>query len=136
LASLVEETSRLYPQDSVVANYQHLLQSVRQQLAAAEASAHNTPSPENWLQLSLLYYQAGRYKDCIAAAKEALKLEPDDAEAYNNIAAGHQAQGQWDEAIRASEQALKINPNLQIARNNLAYAEQQKQLAQAETSRR
>ena len=78
------------------------------------------------MQLSLLYYQAARYQDCIAAAQQALKRKDDYAEAWNNIAAGYQAMKQWDEAIHASEQALKINPNLQIARNNLAYAMQQK----------
>lgn len=131
LAPLVEETARLYPQDPTAASYHQVLDSFQQQIATAEAATHSSPSPLNWLQLSLLYHQAGRYRDCIHAAELALKLKPDYAEAYNNIAAGYQSLGDWDGAIRASQQALKINPNLQIARNNLAYSTQQKRLAQA-----
>jgi len=35
--------------------------------------------------LSLYRYQAGKYGDSIAAAKTALRLKPEDAEAWTNI---------------------------------------------------
>ena len=59
-------------------------------------------------------------------AEEALKLRPDYAEAYNNIAAGHNAIGEWDEGIAAAERALQIKPDFAVARANLAYARAQK----------
>ena len=131
LAPLVERTAQLYPQDTDTLTYVRMVQTFYQQLANAEAAARNSPTPQNWVQLSLFYHQAGRYRDCIDAANQALQLKPDYAEAYNNIAAGYQSLGRWDDAIRASQQALRLNPNLQIAGNNLAYATQQKQRAQS-----
>ena len=86
------------------------------------------PSPEGFLNLSLLYDQAGRHRECIAAASEALKLRPGYAEAYNNIAAGYEALGRWDEAIQAAQQAIKLKPGFQLARNNLQYSLDQKRL--------
>jgi tetratricopeptide (TPR) repeat protein len=134
LAPLVEQTAKLYPDDPGTLTYAKLMQGFQQRVAAAESMARTSPTPQNWLQLSLLYYQAGRYRDCIVAATEALKLKPDYAEAYNNVAAGYQSLGQWDDAIRAAQQALKLNPNLQLARNNLAYSMAKKESAQATQS--
>jgi tetratricopeptide (TPR) repeat protein len=87
------------------------------------------PTPENYLNLSLQEYQNHDYAACIQAAREALKLKPDYAEAYNNIAAAYQALGMWDEAIQAAVQALKIKPDFQLARNNLQYSLEQKRQA-------
>jgi tetratricopeptide (TPR) repeat protein len=86
------------------------------------------PSPEDYLARSLGYHQAGRYQECIRAAEEALRLRPDYAEAYNNIAASYQSMARLDEAIAAAEQAVRLKPDFQLARNNLQYAREQKSL--------
>jgi len=96
----------------------------QQELARAITDQHGTP--ERFLVLSLAAYQAHRFRECIALAEEALKLRPDYAEAYNNIAAGHNAIGEWDEAVAAAERALQIKPDFALARGNLAYARAQK----------
>jgi tetratricopeptide (TPR) repeat protein len=129
LTPLVEQTAKLYPDDPGTFAYVKIVQDFQQQLSAAESLTRSSPTPKNWLQLSLLYHRAGRYRDCINAASEALKLKPNYAEAYNNIAAAYQSLGQWDDAIRASQQALKLNPNLQLAKNNLTYSKGQKERA-------
>jgi hypothetical protein len=54
-------------------------------------------------------------------------MRPLYAEAWNNVAAAHNALREWDQGIAAGEEALKINPSLQIARNNVNFARQQKQ---------
>ncbi len=93
----------------------------------AQVRARQAPaSPEQHLADSLAYYQLGSFVDCIRAAQEALRLRPDYAEAYNNVAAGYQSMGRWDEAIAAAEHALRLKPDLQIARNNLQYARARK----------
>lgn len=97
-------------------------------LAAAATLAQQQPTAENYLNLSLLYHRAGRYQDCIAAARKALLLKPDYPEAYNNIAAAYQSMGDWDKAIAAAQQALRIRPDFVLARNNLAYSQAQKKL--------
>jgi tetratricopeptide (TPR) repeat protein len=85
----------------------------------AEQNAKSKPTPENYLSLSLTYYQNKDYEKCIEAANEALKLKSDFVEAYNNICSAENILGNYDEAIKAGQQALKINPNYQLAKNNL-----------------
>jgi glycosyltransferase involved in cell wall biosynthesis/predicted TPR repeat methyltransferase len=87
-----------------------------------EKKAANNRTPENFIDLSVNYYHAKRFRDCIAAAVEVLKLKPDYADAYNNIAAAHLALGEFDLAVAAADEALRITPNLQLAINNRAAA--------------
>ena len=61
----------------------------------------------------------------IDAARQALKLNPNYAEAYNNIAAAENALGHYSEGIRAAHEALRRKPDFALARNNLAWAESQ-----------
>ena len=64
--------------------------------------------------------------ESVGAAKKALELRPDYAEAYNNIAAGYNAQHMWDEGIRASSEAVRLRPDWDLARNNLLHAQRSK----------
>jgi tetratricopeptide (TPR) repeat protein len=98
-------------------------------VATAEEQARRVPTPENYLNLSLQYYQKQRYQDSIAAAREALKLKPDYAEADNNIAAAFNGLGMWDDAISAGKEALRIKPDFQLAKNNLETSLSQKKKA-------
>lgn len=83
-------------------------------------------TPEAYLNLSLAYHRAGKYQECIDAAREALKLRPDYAEAYNNIAAAFEELQMWDQAIESARTAVRIRPDFQLALNNLAWAESQR----------
>lgn len=98
-------------------------------VAAETARAH--PTPEAYLQLSLLYHQAGKYRECIEAAGQALRLKPDYAEAYNNMAAAYEGMSMWDAAITAAQQALRLKPDFPLARNNLAWSLDQKKKAES-----
>lgn len=80
------------------------------------------PTPDNFLNLSLKYHEAGRYTDSINACYKALKLKPNYDLAYNNICAAYNELGKWDKAIEACEKGLKINPANQLIKNNLAHA--------------
>jgi protein O-mannosyl-transferase len=77
---------------------------------------------DEYIARSLAEFQAGKYAECIASAREALKIRPDYAEAWNNIGAAYNQLGQWDRGIEAEREALRLNPGLAIARNNLAWA--------------
>ncbi len=122
LRDVASETLRRTPGDDVataaLANADRELAG----LEAVKASVRAEPSPEGWLDLSLRLYNLGDFKGSIDAAREALALRPEYAEAYNNIAAAHNAQGQWSEGIAAAQRALAIRPDLVLARNNLAWA--------------
>ena len=84
------------------------------------------PTPENYLNLSLQYYNKGDFKKCIDAAKEALKLRPDYDLAFNNICAAYNRLGDFEKAIEIGEKGLKINPNNQLLRGNLSESYQKK----------
>jgi tetratricopeptide (TPR) repeat protein len=79
-------------------------------------------SPEYYLNISLIYYRQGNYRQCIAAAEEALKLRPDYAEAYNNIGAAYNMMQMWDKGAAACRQALELKPDFTLAKNNLNWA--------------
>lgn len=76
------------------------------------------PTDENFLYLSLIYHQEGMYKKSIEACKKALELQPDYAEAYNNICSAYNQLGEWVKALQACDSSLMINPEYQLAKNN------------------
>jgi tetratricopeptide (TPR) repeat protein len=92
----------------------------------AEAKVKADATADNYVTLSLAYYRAGRYTDTINAAKEAIKLKPDDAVAWNNEAAGYLGLEKWDDAIASSLKALEYKSDFQLAKNNLAFSQAQK----------
>ena len=87
-----------------------------------EQQAKENPTPENYLNLSLIYYKEQQYQECVDAAKLALKLRPQFAEAYNNICSAYTVMGNYKEAIMAANEALRIKPDFVLAKNNLADA--------------
>ena len=97
------------------------------QVQVAEKAAKEKPSVDNYISLSLIYYQKQQYEKCIEASYEAIKIKPDCIEAYNNICSAQNLLGNYDEAIKAGEAALKIDPNYQLAKNNLADAVSRKE---------
>jgi tetratricopeptide (TPR) repeat protein len=116
------ETLKLFRDDRTSLEYLAKERAFQEQVSRTEDLAKRIGSPEGYLSLSLIYHRAGRYRDSIAAAREALRLRPLYAEAFNNVAAGYEGLGQWEEAIQAAEQALRIQPDNELARNNLIYA--------------
>ncbi len=84
------------------------------------------PTAEKYLFLSLDYYSEGKYGQCINAAKEALRLKPDYAEAYNNIGCAYNALDQFEKANEALKMALAAAPGYQLAKNNLRLSEMHK----------
>jgi len=89
--------------------------------AAIEAVA-GEKTPENYLTLSLRYYEAKKFDKCIEAAQESIKLKSDFAPAYNNICAAYNERKMWDKGIEACEKGLSINPDNQLMKNNLEWA--------------
>ncbi len=74
------------------------------------------------LNASLEAYKAGNFPASVAAAKGALQLRPNYAEAWNNIAAAEASMKHWDAAIDAANKAVALKPDFQLAKNNLAWA--------------
>ncbi len=126
LKQLAEETQRLNPGDERAIYYLEAAKNGKSRLDQAIIKAGNEPTPENYLDLSLRFYEAGEYENSIRAAEDAVKLKPDYDPAYNNICSAYNMLGQWDKAIEAGKKAVQFNPSNQLAKNNLAWAEQKK----------
>ena len=84
--------------------------------------AEDPGSPEYQLSRSQTLYGQGLYGDAIMAAREALRLRPNYAEAWNNIGAAYNGLGLYEEAAAACEQALRYKPDFELARHNLEFA--------------
>ncbi len=128
LKQLAQDTLNLAPGDPTAQRYLASGATLRDPVTAAEILAQTHPTPDNYLNLSLIYHNAKRYQDSINAARKAIQLKSNFPEAYNNIAAAYEDLRQWDPAIEAAKQAIKLNPDFQLAKNNLAWAESQKKL--------
>lgn len=80
-----------------------------------------------FLNRSLQFYSNGQYEQCIAAAEEAIREQPDNSAAYNNICSAYNQLHNWDKAITAGKKAVELDPANQLARNNLNWAISQKE---------
>jgi tetratricopeptide (TPR) repeat protein len=124
LGATAQNALRRFPSDATAAAY-----------ARQAGSFGHLPPPrtaDDFVNLSLADYRSGNYKESIDAAREALKLQPDYAAAYNNISAAYAQMHEWDQAIEAARRAIELMPGFQLAQNNLAWAESQKRILQQE----
>lgn len=126
MQALARETLQLAPNDDVAQRYLSGRVALSAAAFTAPASHPAGPTPEQFLDESLAFYQSRQYTECILAARAALKLRPNYPEAYNNIAAANNAMGRWDEGIQAANEALRLNPSYTLARNNLQWALREK----------
>jgi len=69
-------------------------------------------------QQALLFNASEEHKEAIASYDQALKIKPDDHEAWNNRGNSLDALGRKEEAIASYDQALKIKPDDHEAWNN------------------
>jgi protein O-mannosyl-transferase len=113
------ETLHFYPNDADGIRALMVAQTGIDQVIPAEKTAGQEPSVDHYLFLSVQYFENQRYEDCIRAAREALKIDPNLGEAYANIATAYHTMGRTDEAIAALQQEVRINPNLRSATRNL-----------------
>ncbi len=121
--SLLEKGLQLSPSHGRMAMLLNGLNSGQSgPLGIALANADANPTPENLLQLSLEWYNAGEYLQCVLTAEKAVALKPDYAAAWINICAGYNKIGEFDKAIAAGEKAFALSPNDQLAIGNLNFA--------------
>jgi len=126
LKKIIDETLQYAPNDPKTLFYINIAKEKKSKIAREEEFAQKNPTPENYLNLSLIYYNDGLYERCIDICHEAIKLRPDFAEAYNNICAAYNSLGRYEEAIIACEKSLALNPNNELTKNNLNWAKQEK----------
>jgi hypothetical protein len=94
-------------------------------LITARARVVAQPDATGLLALGYEYCAAGLPLECSWASREAVRLAPANARAFNNLCAAYNGLGDWSRAIEACREALRLDPTLALARNNLAWAESQ-----------
>jgi tetratricopeptide (TPR) repeat protein len=128
-AQNAQEALRINPNYQLARNNLIWIMQEKQKAPSSPPASSNSPAAQPYVTLSVQFYQAGKFSECITAANQAIKLDPQLAEAYNNLAACYASLRNWDGAIRAANQAVLLKPDFQLAKNNLAWALQQKGLA-------
>lgn len=96
--------------------------SPEEKLAAQMKLVEESPTADNYINLSLIQYKQKDFEGCVASCRKALEIKPNSAIAYNNICSAYNAVNNWKEAQKACEAALKIDPNFDRAKNNLKWA--------------
>lgn len=123
LKTLAKSTLRIDPNDpgALEALDESNKRKTRAEIQADKAKL--APTAENYLNLTLDYYNEGKYDQAIQAAKEAIKIKPAYPDAYNNMGCAYNAMGQFDASVEALKMALTLNPNYQLAKNNLQLSQ-------------
>jgi len=122
LQQLAQNSTRLFPQNADVVEYVQLANLKKSKADLKAEQLIKSPDAAGYLDLSLMYYQAGQFNQCIAICKKALELKPNYDPAYNNICAAYNKMGDWNNAIQAGIKGLSLNPNNNLIKNNLAAA--------------
>ena len=121
LKQSAQQTLSVLPNDPTAENY---LQAAAKQKPLANINSKSL-SAEDYVNMSVAYYNQQDYQHCIEACKLAIALKPDYADAYSNIGAAYNQLKEWSKGIEACEMALKIDPNHKLAAANLQWAQKQ-----------
>ncbi|MCD2423451.1 tetratricopeptide repeat protein [Niabella pedocola] len=116
---------QLNPGDPKALQYLQAAQQ-RKALAPLAKDVANAVSVLNYINISLEQYNNGKYEDCINTCKQVLALDPNNADAYNNICAAYNMLKEWDKAREACQKALQLDPQHPNAPANLRWAIEQK----------
>lgn len=127
LSIVIQKTLSIYPNDKTAIYYQEIANNRLTQLDVLRTKAKEFPTVDNFLNLSLEYYNVGDYDSCIYASNLILELDPNSVLAYNNICAANNQLRRWDLAIIAGKQGLSIDSESQFLINNLAVSIQGKE---------
>ena len=97
-----------------------------EEINSLKAKIQSNPSSEDYLNLSVLYYNSKNYKESKKASLEALKLNPNYAEAYNNLGIANFMLNDYNGALNAYTKAIELKPDYTLAKNNLLNTENSK----------
>jgi tetratricopeptide (TPR) repeat protein len=119
------------PEDPAGQRAMRVVAASNLKLEQAEKNVKGSKNVDDFLALSVLYYNNRRYQDCINAAAEAVKIRPELAEGYANMATAYHAMGKDDEAILNLRQVIHLRPDMKFAQVDLDILLEQKSAAMA-----
>ena len=74
-----------------------------------------------WFLRGFEHHEKGEYDQALQAFREAIRLKPDDAMAWNNLGATYVKLQQYDQALQACREAIRLKPDYAWAWYNLGY---------------
>jgi tetratricopeptide (TPR) repeat protein len=74
---------------------------------------------EEHFNLGNAYYESGKWKEAIESYKQAIRIDPDFAEAHHDLGVAYGELGKHEEAIKSFKQAIRIDPDYAEAHRNL-----------------
>jgi tetratricopeptide (TPR) repeat protein len=72
-----------------------------------------------WIAIGRLRYSLGNLDQSITAYQNALKLDPDSADAWGNLGIAYQDQQESSKALAAAQKSIELNPLIASSWNNL-----------------
>jgi tetratricopeptide (TPR) repeat protein len=92
-------------------------------MATSSESATGTPATAAaWKNLADRQRGAGLFREAVGSYEQALRLQPDSAEAFNDLGIAWQYLGEWARAADCHRRALELAPFYAQAYNNLGTA--------------
>ena len=80
----------------------------------------------NLFERGVAYHQAGQLQQAEAAYRQLLTIEPNHADAHNNLGVVLKRRGDLDGAIAEYREAIRLAPHYALPRHNLVHALQGK----------
>jgi protein O-mannosyl-transferase len=118
LDKLSAESIALFPNDSEILKFTDVAKNRKSVTQREEEKVQNIKTPQAYIDLSLAYFNEGKYEECVKACFEVLKLDSTNADAYNNISCCYNQMGMWDESVEYADKAIKYRPNFEVAIRN------------------
>ncbi len=118
LDNLVAESVSQFPNDPEVLKYVDIAKNRKTITEREKEKVKTSKSPQSFIDLSLAYFNEGKYAECVEACKEVLKLDSTNADAYNNISCSYNYLGEWDLAEKYAGLAVKYRPGFEVAERN------------------
>jgi Tetratricopeptide repeat/LytR cell envelope-related transcriptional attenuator len=88
----------------------------------AQSAEYRSIEPEAMYRLGRYYQGQTRYVEAVLAYREALRLNPLLADAYNGLGVTYAEQGRYGEAVEALRTAVELSPTAAYLQGNLGYA--------------
>lgn len=85
----------------------------RQPANSAPAGSQDSPAFQAlvWCEVGDKADQAGKYDQAVSAYREAIRLKPDLAEAWNNLGTTYYSLGEYQQEISAEQEAIRLKPD-------------------------
>ena len=93
--------------------------SLSSSLVAGQETSDKDKSVETYFQQGERYFEARQFDKAIDSFRSVIKLRPESAVAYNNLAMSYAGMGLHAQAIECLLQATKLKPGYAVAHNNL-----------------